>query len=153
MKIYYIIYKFNRREQEEIYRILNDPRGWSSFGYSFLPVLNVSQADIIISKESPANMERRFTDPELHGLSVTTRYLDDTPTDIWINSKNWNSVPPDFVGSKSLYHEYVIQHEIGHALGLGHEEPIHTYTTCPVMYQQTKGTRGICASNPWISMQ
>ncbi len=133
-----------------IQRILDDPRGWRGQNYIFVDVDDITEADVIISKESSARMKRRFTAPELYGLSVTTRYTDGRPAEIWIHADNWNKVPPDFVGSKRLYREYVIQHEMGHVLGYNHERPINISELCPVMYQQTKGTRGICKSNPWV---
>ena len=60
----------------------------------------------------------------------------------------------DFVGDLKTYHAYVVQHEMGHVLGYEHEQPTgDSNKNCPVMYQQTKGTRGKCVANPWASVE
>ena len=51
------------------------------------------------------------------------------------------------------YRQYIIQHEMGHAIGIyDHAHPIHDSIegNCHPMYQQTKGTKGLCRSNPWL---
>ena len=150
--IYYYIYKFSIKDRAEIKNILDNQQGWRGQNHIFIMTKDISEANVIISKESNAFLKKRFTSPELHGLSVTSSYYDGRPSEIWINQNNWNNIPKDFLGSKSLYHEYLIQHEMGHVLGYKHKEPGLPTEPCPVMYQQTKGTRNKCISNPWIKI-
>ena len=42
------------------------------------------------------------------------------------------------------YRVYLVNHEFGHALGMDHEKP--TQTTCPLMYQHTRGI-AVCAQD------
>lgn len=60
------------------------------------------------------------------------------------NTTNWNSVPDAFDGHLNQYREYLVQHELGHALFhiTKHDSPEEKNAkgVCPVMYQQTRGT-------------
>ncbi len=64
----------------------------------------------------------------------------DTP-EIYIDEVNWNGVPESGL-SVDDYRIYVINHEMGHALGFDHV-PCDATTAvngvCPVMYQSTRG--------------
>jgi hypothetical protein len=143
---YFIRTQFSHSEQLEIVYILADKRGWSSM-YSLDRTHNIKDADVVINKLSHAYMARKF--PDLKGLSVAVTGI--VPVQIYINNKPWNNAPANFGGSLKQYHAYVIQHEMGHALGYHHVKPhADQKRYCPVMYQQTKGTINICQANPWI---
>lgn len=148
--VYMITYKlvgFTTREQAFIDFVLQDLRGWAGMGYEF-QVTSTAAAMVVIMKKTNAQLLRKFRQSYLRGLSVTD--ISKTPAEIWINTMNWNNVPKNFTGSRDSYRSYLIQHEMGHALGYDHTEPHDDIQQlCPVMYQQTKGTRGICTVNPW----
>lgn len=61
---------------------------------------------------------------------------------IYIDSVNWLKSVPESKLSIKEYRQYVIIHELGHALGYDHV-PCNKNTTvngtCPVMYQSTRG--------------
>ena len=108
---------------------------------------------VTLSLRSSSFFVRHFP-PAFHALSVTDRTR---PHEIAVvfNARNWTSVPAPLAGVYSLeeYREYLVNHEMGHVLGIGHDDPrvvdavasslrdagITTPFPCPIMIQQTKG--------------
>jgi hypothetical protein len=58
---------------------------------------------------------------------------------------------PGYHGDLVAYHAYMVNHEVGHALGHGHQFCTHPGRSAPVMMQRTKGL-GACKPNPWPSV-
>ena len=136
----------------EVARVLDDPRGWRKYGYLFHEVSLKDLPDIFIRLASAEETELRCFNNA--GLSCWVPRL----RQININLDNWNT------GAKSglppqRYHNYVISHEMGHALGLNHNKcPIEEcqrrgLTSCPasIMQQMTRGKEAIgeCIANDW----
>ena len=158
---------FTDVEKTEIDDIIQNSKGWKSLGWNFqrtdqdsgmFEVNGVgeddedSPDDVILHLKSREEMGKIFPQSELRGLSVTD--MGSRPMRIFFDYTNWTNVPSDFVGDLKTYHAYVVQHEMGHVLGYEHEQPTgDSNKNCPVMYQQTKGTRGKCVANPWASVQ
>lgn len=82
----------------------------------------------------------------LLGLSVT--FMSTRPK-TFFSLENWTQVPRpiQFIYSKHDYRTYVVLHECGHALGLGHKSLIPNEKV-PIMYQATKGI-GNSFKNIW----
>lgn len=122
---------------------LADPRGWGSGGeYSFQRV-DGGDYDFRVSLVSPLNVES-FCPGVGTGGYTSCRYGERAV----INLARWETAVPDYEGDVATYRLYVVNHEVGHALGNGHEFCPGPGELAPVMQQQTLGLNG-CVKNPW----
>jgi hypothetical protein len=67
---------------------------------------------------------------------------------VMINLDRWLRGVPEYLGDVALYRHYVINHEVGHQLGYGHQSCPARGRLAPVMQQQTLGLKG-CRPNGW----
>jgi hypothetical protein len=65
-----------------------------------------------------------------------------------INLLRWQRGADAYQGQLARYREYVVNHEVGHELGHGHETCSAPGRLAPVMMQQTI-TIGACRASPW----
>lgn len=65
-----------------------------------------------------------------------------------INLARWRLGIEAYAGKLTAYRRHVINHEVGHALGHGHEPCRVAGELAPVMMQQTVSI-GVCQPNPW----
>ncbi|MBM0255960.1 DUF3152 domain-containing protein, partial [Micromonospora sp. 4G55] len=65
-----------------------------------------------------------------------------------VNVARWARGVPGFGGDLATYRAYVLNHEVGHRLGMGHELCPARGAPAPVMQQQTLGLHR-CAPNAW----
>ena len=127
---------------EVVDRTLADPRSWTADGSTaFQRVESGSRVQIIVA--SPATVDSRCLPLNTAG-TLSCR----SGNSVNINADRWLGATSDWSLDLDAYRSYVVNHEVGHVLGHGHEQCGGPGTLAPVMMQQTKGLEG-CAGNPW----
>lgn len=127
----------------EIARILSDPRGWQAEGrVRFVPV-TPDRAQVRFVIASPSRVDQMCRPLRTLGyLSCRQgRY-------IVMNAARWQGAMPHWHAGLPEYRAYLVNHEMGHALGHGHAGCGGAGRLAPVMMQQTKSLRG-CQGNGW----
>jgi hypothetical protein len=127
---------------------LGDPRSWGADGrMSFVRVgaaeAAAGQFDFRVALVSPGSMERYCPGVGTGGYT-SCRYGDRAV----INLARWATAVPHYDGDIATYRQYVVNHEVGHALGNGHVDCPGPGQLAPVMVQQTLGLEG-CVKNAW----
>jgi hypothetical protein len=133
---------------EAVEATLADPRSWGNGGrVSFQRVgaaeASSGQFDFRVSLVSPGSMETYCPGVGTGGYT-SCRYGDRAV----INLARWATAVPDYEGDVATYRLYVVNHEVGHVLGNGHQSCPGAGQLAPVMQQQTLGLDG-CAKNAW----
>lgn len=127
---------------------LGDPRSWGAEGrMSFVRVGAAEAAtgefEFRVALVSPASMERYCPGVGTGGYT-SCRYGDRAV----INLARWATAVPHYEGDIATYRQYVVNHEVGHALGNGHVACPGPGEVAPVMLQQTLSLEG-CVRNAW----
>ncbi|MEH0819125.1 MULTISPECIES: DUF3152 domain-containing protein [unclassified Micromonospora] len=127
----------------EVAVMLADRRGWTGGGRWRLQRVGPSTpADFTVLLTTPA------TRADLCG-DADDRYTSCRNGDrVVVNVARWARGVPGFGGDLATYRAYVLNHEVGHRLGAGHELCPTRGAPAPVMQQQTLGLHG-CAPNAW----
>lgn len=138
---------------------LHDTRGWGALGYELREVTdNRRRCDVIVHLLEATEMDRKYGQfGHLKGMSITDRGA--KPIRIDLHATNWFVPPAAFAENPDAaedrlaqYQAYVINHEMGHALGYDHSKAV-AGGPCAVMYQQTRGTGlAVCEANAWPSI-
>ena len=121
---------------------LNDPRGWGHGGaLRFARTAGAAQIRVVLA--SPITSARLCRPLQTFG-TLSCR----TGSAAVLTAYRWVRAIPEYGSDRTGYRHYVVNHEIGHALGHGHLMCAGKGAVAPVMMQQTKGLHG-CLPNPW----
>jgi|SRR4051794_10775916 len=123
---------------------LTDPHGWTAGGrWRFLRVGPGQRSDFTVYLATPDTRDELCDDnPDgytscRNGASVV------------LNVARWVKGVPEYAAAGlSAYRSYMVNHEVGHRLGNGHQLCPGHGDLAPVMQQQTLGLHG-CRPNPW----
>lgn len=128
----------------DVHRILNDPRSWGLGGEKLrFERVDAGRVRFRVSLSSPA-----LTDRQCHPLRTFGRVSCFNGRRAVINADRWRLGSPTYGNDVAGYREYVVNHEVGHALGRDHVTCRKRGTPASVMVQQTKSLEG-CSANPW----
>lgn len=128
---------------------LLDRRGWQGVDHvKFVQVTPAQLADgkkatMTITVASPHQVDKLCAPLPTHGGTSCA-----TGQHVILNYKLWARGVSYFKGDVAAYREYMVNHEVGHALGHGHQLCSKPGAYAPVMQQQTLGLQG-CKAWPW----
>ncbi|HYJ76283.1 MAG TPA: DUF3152 domain-containing protein [Kineosporiaceae bacterium] len=122
---------------------LNDPRGWGAGGRLTFARTDGGDEDFRVVLASPSTNARLCRPLETKGQASCGR--DGRAV---LTLSRWVAATREFAHMRTLYRQYVVNHEVGHLLGHPHERCPRKGALAPIMQQQTYGLDG-CRPNPW----
>ena len=126
----------------QVAETLADPRGWSRAGITFKRVDRRGQFTVWLAAASSV---------PTFGKPCTAAYSCRAGRNVAINEDRWRLTTPAWAsvgGTRREYRNLVVNHEVGHWLGLGHRTCRGRGTVASVMQQQSKDLGG-CRANAW----
>ncbi|WP_079159505.1 DUF3152 domain-containing protein [Streptomyces griseus] len=130
---------------DRIAEILGDPRGWSHGGETTFHQVADASAGLVIKIATPDTTDALCGK---YGLDTGGEVNCRVGEKVVVNLKRWELGSPTFDGTAAEYRALIINHEVGHWLGHGHETCPGAGRPAPAMMQQIKGLKG-CRSNAW----
>lgn len=130
---------------DEVEKILYDVRSWGGRGRLGMRRVDSGKAAFRVTLAKPSTTDELCAPLDTNGIySCWNGYR------AVINSMRWRKGAEPYKWGKFLtkYRRYLINHEVGHALGHGHRYCPARGAEAPVMMQQTKGVRP-CSRNWW----
>ncbi len=129
----------------EIEAVLADPRGWTTNGHDGFQLVSSGPSDFEVKIASPDTVDAICG---AAGLDTHGEVNCDVGSQVMVNLKRWETGSPEFSGPVGEYRALIINHEVGHRIGHGHEACPGPGKPAPAMMQQIYGLHG-CEANAW----
>lgn len=128
---------------DEVLSVLGDYRGWTGPGALAFQHVASDEPDLTILLAKPASVDA-FCAP----LDTEGYYSCRNGGRAILNIERWKAGVPHWTASLAEYRAYLINHEVGHFLGMGHVRCPQAGAPAPVMQQQSIDLMG-CEPNGW----
>lgn len=127
--------------------VLEDPeRGWTSHGEVRLQwVGDVDEADFRVVIGHPDSVDRHCAEVDLETYGMSSCWDGERTM---LNAWRWQAGAFHFDDDFETYRTYLVNHEVGHALGREHVDCPSPGELAPIMMQQTLSV-GECEPNGW----
>ncbi|MEU1044171.1 DUF3152 domain-containing protein [Streptomyces sp. NPDC005897] len=129
----------------EVERILADERGWTADGKVGFRRVSGGASDFRVRLATAATVDDICGQ---YGLDTGGEVNCNVGQDVMVNLKRWLLATQYYADDVTSYRALIINHEVGHFLGHGHEGCPGAGRPAPVMMQQIKGLHG-CRTNVW----
>ncbi|HEU0131707.1 MAG TPA: DUF3152 domain-containing protein [Mycobacteriales bacterium] len=124
-------------------RVLFDQRSWGGGGRLSFQRVDSGPVAFRVTLATPATTDRLCRPLDTGG--IYSCYQGGRSV---LNAMRWHDGAAAYTGDLASYRIYMVNHEVGHALGHGHRHTCGAGGLAPVMVQQTKSLYG-CRRNPW----
>jgi hypothetical protein len=130
-------------------KTLSDQRSWGRGGRASFQRIDTGEPDFRVTLTSSLTVRKLCG----YDLPYETSCYNGDLARVVINDARWVRGAVAYKGNLALSRLYVINHEVGHALGNGHVQCPRNGALAPVMMQQTLGVTtpgvGTCKPNPY----
>lgn len=124
-------------------RVLFDEHGWGGGGRLSFQRVSSGPVSFHVVLASPATTNALCEPLDTDGVYSCFQHGRSV-----LNALRWHDGAAAYRGDLASYRIYMVNHEVGHALGHGHKHTCGPGGYAYVMIQQTKGLEG-CRANPW----